>query len=209
MIKKSVGILDFQTNNIASVYNCLKKIENINIKIINKIDELKNLNHLIIPGVGSFGAGIENLKKNNLLNEISIFSNNKNNFILGICLGAQILFETSEEDEKESYGSGIFKGTCKKLQSVNGNIKIPHMGWNQVKLIKTSEILKNINDNFYAYFVHSYYIEPKIKNCILGQTLHGVNFPSIVGDETSFGAQFHPEKSGQVGFQILKNFVYL
>jgi|TARA_Y100000389_G_C17398030_1_gene483709 imidazole glycerol-phosphate synthase subunit HisH len=209
VIKKTVGILDFKTNNIASVFNCLSKIENLNIKIINNINDLKNLNHLIIPGVGSFGAGIDNLNSKNFLEEILFFSKIKNNFTLGICLGAQLLFERSEEDLKMSYGLGIFKGECKAIVSDDENIKIPHMGWNKVNIIKDVKILANIKNNFYAYFVHQYYISPSTKKCILGETLHEVNFPSIIGDENNFGTQFHPEKSGQAGFQFLKNFVYL
>ena len=109
MIKKSVGILDFQTNNIASVFNCLNKIENLKITIINHVNDLKKIHHLIIPGVGSFGAGIKNLKKNFFLDEILLFSKNKNNFTLGICLGAQILFEKSEEDKKKKLWIGDFQ----------------------------------------------------------------------------------------------------
>ncbi len=209
MIKKSVGILDFQTNNIASVFNCLNKIENLKITIINHVNDLKKIHHLIIPGVGSFGAGIKNLKKNFFLDEILLFSKNKNNFTLGICLGAQILFEKSEEDKKKNYGLGIFKGECKKLTTVDKYLKIPHVGWNKVSFIKENKILLNIPDNFYAYFIHGYYIKPILKNCILAETLHEINFPSIIGDENNFGTQFHPEKSGNAGFQLFKNFIRL
>ena len=96
MNNKSIGILDFKVNNIASVYNCLSKIQNLKIKIISNENDLKNLNHLIIPGVGSFKAGIENLKKLNLFNKVSDFINKKENYLLGICLGAQLFFENSE-----------------------------------------------------------------------------------------------------------------
>ncbi len=209
MIKKTVGILDFKINNIASIFNCLTKIENLHIKIINDIDDLKNLNHLIIPGVGTFGSAINNLKKKNFLEEVLFFSKSKNNFILGICLGAQLLFEKSEEDEKKNFGFGIFEGECKAMISNDENIKIPHIGWNKVIFVKNQKILANIQDSFYAYFVHGYYIIPSMKRYILGQTLHGINFPSIIGDENNFGTQFHPEKSGQAGLQLLKNFVYL
>ena len=206
---KSIGILDFKVNNIASVYNCLSKIQNLKIKIISNENDLKNLNHLIIPGVGSFKAGIENLKKLNLFNKVSDFINKKENYLLGICLGAQLFFENSEEDFKINDGLKLFKGSCKKLYTNSENVKIPHMGWNQVKIVKKSNISKNIPNIFYAYFVHSYYLDATNKDYILGKTLHGVNFPSIIGDENKFGIQFHPEKSGQIGFQFLKNFVEL
>ena len=209
MINKTIGILDFQTNNIASIFNSLNKIENVNVKIINQTSEFKDINHLIIPGVGSFGAGVGNLKKKNFLEEISFFSKDSDRFILGICLGAQILFERSEEDNKENYGSGIFKGTCKTLISNNKDIKIPHMGWNKVSIIKENKITKGVSNSFYAYFVHTYYLDPEIKTYILAETTHGINFSSIIGDENNFGIQFHPEKSGQAGFQILKNFTTL
>ena len=111
--------------------------------------------------------------------------------------------------KKKNYGLGIFKGECKKLTTVDKYLKIPHVGWNKVSFIKENKILLNIPDNFYAYFIHGYYIKPILKNCILAETLHEINFPSIIGDENNFGTQFHPEKSGNAGFQLFKNFIRL
>mgnify|MGYP001240994662 CR=1 FL=1 len=209
MTKRLVGILDYGINNIASIYNSLKKLENIDIRIIKQIIDLKDLRHLIIPGVGSFNSGISNLEKKGFINEIVNFSKNNNNYLLGVCLGAQLLFEESEENNEKNNGLSIFKGDCKLLTNNKESIKVPHMGWNQVNFQTHHEIFDNIPDNFYAYFVHSYYIKPMDKKIILGKTLHGINFPSVIGNRNNLGMQFHPEKSGKIGLKLLENFIKL
>ena len=187
----------------------MKKLDNIEIKIIKETIDFKNLRHLIIPGVGSFDSGNMNLKKIGFIEKILTFSKDENNYLLGICLGAQLLFEKSEEDFEKSTGISIFKGGCKLLKSDSEIIKVPHMGWNKINYQTNHSLFKDIPNDFYAYFVHSYYIKPEDTKIILGKTLHGIDFPSIVGNRNNIGIQFHPEKSGKVGLKLLENFIKL
>ena len=162
---------------------------------------------VVLPGVGSFDAAMKNLKKLNLISAIKKAVQVEKKPYLGLCLGLQLLFEKSAEGN--SKGLGILKGEVKKFDLKKG-LKIPHMGWNNVKLKVISEKLKffkNIKDNSYFYFVHSYYVKPKDKKIIATTTNYGIDFSSSILIENIFATQFHPEKSQSNGLRLLKNYV--
>ena len=186
-------ILDLNLGNLGSIQNMLKKIG-------SNIEEAKKI---ILPGVGSFDKGmqnIENLKIKDILRDKIL---NQKIPILGICLGMQLLLQKSEEGKKK--GLGFIQGKVIKFQ--NKNLKVPHMGWNQVSIIKKTSLVKNINNKFRFYFVHSYHVELKNSSESIMSTDYGKDFTSGLQSENIMGVQFHPEKSHKYGMQILKNFV--
>lgn len=193
-----VGIIKYGAGNIYSVIMGVKYCGK-DIIVIEKPKNMSKVKFLILPGVGNFKSGIDYLEKTGLVEELKKIIENGIPF-LGICLGLQLLFEWSEEGEKE--GLGIFKGKVVKFK--NKDIKVPHMGWNKVKIVKENLIFKDIPDNSYFYFAHSYYPIPE-KDIILGITEYGNKFSSIVMKDNILGVQFHPEKSGNNGLTFLKN----
>lgn len=196
-----IVIIDYKLGNVGSVVNALNSlgVENTvsdNPVVIAKADAI------ILPGVGAAGQGMENLKKKGL-DKVIIKEIKKGKPFLGICLGMQLLFETSEEGNVNCLG--IFEGTVKKFTKMR---KIPQIGWNDVGIMNNeSGIMNNIKDKSYFYFVNSYYCNPKDKKIIAGKTNYGETFASVVAKDNIVGVQFHPEKSGDVGFQLLKNFI--
>ncbi|MDD5686955.1 MAG: imidazole glycerol phosphate synthase subunit HisH [Elusimicrobia bacterium] len=200
-----IAIVDYGMGNLRSVQ---KAFEFINRKAVITADKNKILKSslVVLPGVGSFSAAITNLKKLKLIETIYKVINNNKPF-LGLCLGLQILFERSEEGNCK--GLGIFKGEVKKFSFKSG-LKIPHMGWNNIKHKKQeagSKIFKGIEDNSYFYFVHSYYVKPKEEKIVATTTNYGVNFASSIFYKNIFATQFHPEKSQKKGLLLLKNYV--
>lgn len=199
-----IVVVDYGMGNLRSVHKALEKI-GLNVKVSSQAKEIATAAGLVVPGVGAFGDCIKNLKKLDLLNTIAEFTKSGKPY-LGICLGMHILFETSAE-APDIKGLGIFKGTVKKFPAT---VKIPHMGWNQIKINDqnpgSKNLLKNIPDNSYVYFVHSYYPEPEKVDIIAAETDYDISFASLVSKDNVWAAQFHPEKSQQLGLQILKNF---
>ncbi|MCM8785114.1 MAG: imidazole glycerol phosphate synthase subunit HisH [Candidatus Omnitrophica bacterium] len=195
-----VGIIKYGSGNIYSVFSALKFLGK-EVVFIENLKMLDKVNYLILPGVGSFASSMENLEKIGLLEKI-VYKLEDGVPFLGICLGLQLLFDWSEEGKIE--GFGILKGKVVKFK--NKNIKIPHMGWNKVKVLKDSLLFKDIMDNSYFYFAHSYYVKTQ-KKFIIGKTNYKVDFPSIIVKENIVGTQFHPEKSGEIGLLFLKNFL--
>lgn len=192
-----IGILDYGFGNLHSVSKALDFLEYEN-KIIKSKDDVKYMDKLILPGVGAFEDAIFKLKKEGFHNAIYDFVKDKRE-ILGICLGMQLLFEKSYENGEHT-GLGILQGHIVKIK---GNVKIPHMGWNLVEN-NNSTLYKNIN-NPYFYFVHSYHLETE-ENIVTGKTNYGHKFAVSVEKENVMGVQFHPEKSGETGLELLKNF---
>jgi len=195
-----IAVIDYGAGNLKSVANALDFLK-AKYKITDNPKDIEKADKIIFPGVGAFGDCIKALEKRDLIETLKKEIPKKP--YLGICLGLQILFEKSEESLKVK-GLGIFRGNVKRFKS---KLKIPQIGWNSVDIIKKNELLKNIKDNSYFYFVHSYYVNPKDKWIILTKTDYGEDFVSGIAKDNTFGVQFHPERSGEVGLKILENFV--
>lgn len=194
-----ITIIDYGSGNLASVANALSKVE-IPFEISSDVNVLKNAKVLILPGVGAAGQSMENLKERGLDKEI-IEQAKKGTPILGICLGMQLIFSSSEEGNVNCLG--LAKGEVKKF---NTSLKVPQIGWNQVESKNDSKLLKGIKNNSYFYFVNSYYCDSKEPNLVKGITNYEVKFCSVIERSNLYGVQFHPEKSGDIGLQLLKNF---
>ena len=189
--------------NLRSVINALEKLGGHTV-VTREKQAIRSANAIILPGVGAFGRCIENLHKLELLDFLKqeILAGKR---YLGICLGMQILFESSEEASGVS-GMGVFKGSVKRF---TGEMKIPHMGWNGIKRVKDSGILNGIEDNEHFYFVHSYYCVPDENSVIATTTSYGIDFVSAIEKDRIFACQFHPEKSQKAGLKLLQNFIDL
>ncbi len=195
-----IVIIDYGVGNLASVKNALDKL-GVQSKISSDPKIIKTNDTLILPGVGAAGQGMKNLKRLGL-DKVIIEEIKKGKPFLGICLGMQLLFEKSEEGNVKCLG--IFKGGVKKFKKMK---KIPQIGWNSIKFSKENKLCKGIKNESFFYFVNSFYCQPFDKSIITGVTDYGENFASIVTKGKVVGVQFHPEKSGKVGFKLLKNFL--
>jgi len=200
-----IGIVDYRMGNIHSVKKAVEFCGG-STKVITHPKDLKNMDKIILPGVGGFGEAIDNLKRLKLYDCLLdyLFSGK---IFLGICLGMQILFERSQE-AKGKKGLAILKGEILRFKS-KGNLKVPHMGWNNIVIKKNSPLLKGISPNSYVYFCHSYYPEVLEKEIICATTDYVVEFACAIQKENIYGLQFHPEKSQEVGLKIIKNFIRL
>jgi len=200
----TVGIIDLKFNNLFSIYKaCIKA--GFRTSIISTKQKTLNYDFVIIPGVGAFKSGMNVLKKNNYDDKISNYLLKPNSFVYGICLGMQLLFEKSFEFGSTK-GLGLIKGNIPELQKKNKKMKT-NMGWCKTKFLekKSKFNLKKFN-NKHFYFVHSYYANPANKSDILAKTFHGnFEFTSVVEKDNILGTQFHPEKSGNLGIEFLKN----
>ncbi len=201
-----LGIVDYNIGNLASVQNAILKVGE-SAKIESDPSKLKDYDKIILPGVGAFGDAMEHLQKSGMQEAILEFIKS-GKFLLGICLGMQLLFQKSYEFGEHS-GLGLLEGEIIHFEkaTLKKGEKIPHMGWNLVKKVNNGGLLEGLEDSFYLYFVHSYYLGES-KNA-LGMSHYGIDFVSIVQKENIFGIQPHPEKSHNVGLKILKNFVKL
>jgi len=197
-----IGVIDSNICNIFSLTNMLKKLK-ADFTIINKPDDFELATKIILPGVGAFPKAMENIKKFGLLEKIRDFSEKKG-YILGICLGMQLLFEKSIEFG-ETEGLGLIPG---KIELINTTYVLPHMGWNDLKIEKEVPILKNVKTGADVYFVHSYKAVTDSKY-IAATTSYGETIPAVVCKDNIYGTQFHPEKSKKWGEVILKNFIDL
>ena len=194
-----IGIIDYHLNNLRSVQKAFEKT-GVESFISDRVEELRKATKLVLPGVGAFGQAMENIRSlgmDRLLNDHVAAEKP----LLGICLGMQLLFSKSYE-LGEFEGLNFVKGEVRLFPST---VKIPHMGWNQIEMVKQSPLLNNVKENSFVYFVHSYYVEPK-ENVTLAVTDYGVRFTSIIQQKNIFGIQFHPEKSQTTGLQLLHNF---
>lgn len=198
-----VAIIDYDAGNLKSVQKALEYL-GAEVCVTREPEKILNSDHIILPGVGAFGQAMENLNKYNLVDTIKQAVRKKIPF-LGICLGMQLLFESSEESEGVS-GLGLLPGAVVKISN-NGQLKVPHMGWNSVELKNKATLFQNLPKTPYVYFVHSYYVQAKDKKDVCGIAKYGTQLDVAVERETLFGCQFHPEKSGEIGLLILKNFL--
>lgn len=197
-----IAILDYGMGNLKSVYNALKKIECESIITSDK-EKIKSADALILPGVGAFKDCMDNLKKADLIDIIKEEAANGKP-LLGICLGMQVLFERGYEGE-EREGLGLLKGEIKKM--VDPNVKIPHIGWNNLEINKEDPLLKGLKDNAFVYYVHSYCATNYSEEDLVGYSEYGrIKVPGLFRNKNIIGAQFHPEKSGEIGLAILRNF---
>ncbi|MFH1440778.1 MAG: imidazole glycerol phosphate synthase subunit HisH [Candidatus Omnitrophota bacterium] len=201
-----IAIIDYGMGNIHSVQKALEAL-GAKTLVTDKPEEISQCEKLILPGVGAFDDAMSGLKQHGLTEELIKQVTNKK-ILLGICLGMQLFFEHSQEAVKEK-GLGLIKGSVKKFPNIK-ELKVPHMGWNQLNIKqKDCPLLKDITDNSYVYFCHSYYVDPIDKNSSAATTNYGVDFSSIAWQDNIYGVQFHPEKSQETGLKILKNFMEL
>jgi len=207
----NVTIVDYNSGNISSVINSFKEVAQgkVNIEVTSDLNKIKFSDKVVLPGQGSFKSCI------NALNKIDGLSNTLNEFaislkkpLLGICVGLQMFADIGYE-ETETKGLGWISGKVSKINNQNGKYKLPHIGWNQIKLIKDSKIFKDIENNSHMYFVHSYEFIPDDKDVISATTEYSSNIVCSIEKENIFGTQFHPEKSDKMGLKIIKNFLNL
>lgn len=198
-----IVLIDYGVGNLYSVAKAVDSVGG-NVKISGSADDLKHAEKIILPGVGAFGDCMKNLSATGLIpNILQEVSNGKK--ILGICVGLQILFAGSEESPCVN-GLKIFGGHVRKIRA--DGLKIPHMGWNSVTF-GDSKLFAGLSGNPYFYFVHSYHADPADKKIISATTIYGETVTAAIEHENIFATQFHPEKSGDVGLRVLKNFVEL
>ncbi len=200
-----IAIIDYGAGNLHSVKNALDSLAAESI-ISNNPEEILAADKIILPGVGAFGDAMAALE-NSGLTETVREAVRLNKPFLGICLGLHLLFEESEETPGVK-GLGILKGRIVKIPSAEG-IKIPHMGWNSLEIPKKSKILKEIGNEPYLYFVHSYYVQPSDEAVVSAYTDYGNRLAVAIERDNLFAVQFHPEKSGDTGHKILENFLNL
>lgn len=213
MARTAITVIDYGMGNIRSVSKALESA-GAKVTVTSRAKEIESCDAVVLPGVGSFAPAVEYLKKRGIETAIKCVLAEKKHF-LGICLGFQLLFDLSMEQGVHK-GLGIISGSVVKFSSgakkdnIIEGIKIPHMGWNTVKFSGTDtskRMFKDIPDKSYFYFVHSYYAVPKEKKIINGLTNYGDDFCSAIVKDRIWACQFHPEKSGQCGLQLLRNFV--
>ncbi len=200
-----IAIIDYGMGNIHSVNKALQ-LFGARTVVTNKPKDIQSSRKVVLPGVGAFEDAMLELKKQGLISALTEQIRNKKPF-LGICLGMQLLFEQSEE-AKRVRGLGVLRGRVKRFENKRG-FKIPHMGWNQLRIKNECPLLKDIPNNSYVYFCHSYYSDPRNPDHIASTTEYSIEFASIIWQDNVYGVQFHPEKSQAVGLKILKNFVNL
>lgn len=195
-----IAIIDYGAGNLKSVYKALVNL-GFEAKITSRVDDINSSKALILPGVGAFKDAMDNLIESGLVDCIKE-NVNKGKPILGICLGMQLFYEKSYEDG-EYEGLGFLKGEIIRFE---GPLKVPHMGWNNLIKGADDEIGKGITEKDYVYFVHSYYLKAQDREEVVFWTNYGVDVPAVVRKSNIIGMQFHPEKSGNTGIKLLKNF---
>ena len=195
-----IAIVDYGIGNLFSIYNGLKRVYDYPMLVTaDEILKLREADGIIVPGVGAFDDCVRNFKP---FSEALIERVESGMPVLGICIGMQLLFEASEEGREK--GLGVIPGTVVRLP---GNVRVPHMGWNNLQLLRQSELLDGITDDDYFYFVHSYYCVPQEEERVVASVDYGVHLAAVVNRDNIYGVQFHPEKSSKRGLHILRNFV--
>jgi len=195
-----IALIDYCAGNLRSVKRALDFL-GIENEVTNSPEKVATADAVIIPGVGAAGTAMKNLEKAGLVEALQNFVKSGKPY-LGICLGLQLLFERSSEDDSKCLG--VFEGDVAKISS--SEVKIPHIGWNPVDFSAAPEIMKGIESGTPFYFVHSFIAQPGDDSIVKATTTHGETFPAIIQRDNVWGVQFHPEKSGKVGLQVLKNF---
>ena len=207
----NITIVDYKSGNISSVINSFNEvtIDKVKIEVTSDINKIKLSDKVVLPGQGSFKSCVDGLNNiNGLVDTLNEFVINDKKPLLGICVGLQMFADIGYE-ETETKGLGWISGKVSKIDNQNGIYKLPHIGWNQINIIKESSIFKGIENNSHMYFVHSYEFIPKDKNVISATTDYSSNLVCAVEKENIFGTQFHPEKSDKTGLNIISNFINL
>ena len=207
-----IAIIDYETGNLKSVSKALELASNnvlkkSNIEIINSAKDLNNFDKVVLPGQGSFKQCFQSLNSiHGILDGLTDFVTVKKKPILGICVGMQ-LFSTFGDEDGGSDGLGWIEGKVKKISLKDLSLKLPHMGWNNIKISSNSKLLNGINNDSHFYFVHSYSFDVDEKKYVSATTNYSSEIVSAIEKENIFGTQFHPEKSQANGIKILENFV--
>ena len=205
----NVTIVDYNSGNISSVINSFTEVAKgtVNLEVSSDLKKIKSSDKVVLPGQGSFKSCIDALNSiNGLTDTLSEFVMIDKKPLFGICVGLQ-MFANVGYEETETKGLGWIPGKVSKIDNKNGKYKLPHIGWNQINIVKDSKIFNDVENNSHMYFVHSYEFIPEDKNIITATTEYSTNVVCSVEKENIFGTQFHPEKSDKLGLKIIKNFI--
>ena len=207
----NVTIVDYNSGNISSVINSFKEVakDKVNIEVTSDLATIKTSDKVVLPGQGSFKSCIDGLNSiNGLIETLNEFALESKKPLLGICVGRQMFADIGYE-EVETKGLGWISGKVSQIDNQGGKFKLPHIGWNEINIMKDSKIFKDIEDKSHMYFVHSYEFVPEDKSVISATTDYSSNVVCAAEKENIFGTQFHPEKSDKIGLKIINNFISL
>ena len=205
----NVTIVDYNSGNISSVINSFTEVAKgtVNLEVTSDLNKIKSSDKVVLPGQGSFKSCIDALNSiNGLTDTLNEFVINKKKPLFGICVGLQMFADVGYE-ETETKGLGWIPGKVSKIDNKNGEYKLPHIGWNQINIVKDSKIFKDVENNSHMYFVHSYEFIPEDKDVISATTEYSSKVVCSVEKDNILGTQFHPEKSDKIGLKIIKNFI--
>ena len=207
----NVTIVDYNSGNISSVINSFKEVakDKVNIEVTSDLNKIKSSDKVVLPGQGSFKSCVDALNNiSGLVDTLNEFAINNKKPLLGICVGLQMFADIGYE-EIETKGLGWISGKVSKIDNQNGKYKLPHIGWNQIEIVKNSKIFKDIESKSHMYFVHSYEFIPKDKDVISATIEYSSKIVCSVEKGNIYGTQFHPEKSDKLGLKIIENFLKL
>ena len=207
----NVTIVDYNSGNISSVINSFKEVakSKVSIEVTSDLNKIKSSDKVVLPGQGSFKSCVDALHNiNGLVDTLNEFAINHKKPLLGICVGLQMFADIGYE-EIETKGFGWISGKVLKIDNQSGKYKLPHIGWNEINIMKNSKIFKDIKNKSHMYFVHSYEFVPEDKNVISATTDYSSSIVCSVEKENILGTQFHPEKSDKIGLKIIDNFINL
>ena len=207
----NVTIVDYQSGNISSVINSFTEVAKgkVNLEVTADLNKIKSSDKIVLPGQGSFKSCVDSLNSiNGLVEALNEFAITNKKPLLGICVGLQMFADVGFE-EIETKGLGWISGKVSKIDNQNGKFKLPHIGWNEIEIVKQSKIFKDIANKSHMYFVHSYEFIPEDKSVISATTDYSSKIVCSVERENLFGTQFHPEKSDKIGLKIIENFINL
>ena len=207
----NVTIVDYKSGNISSVINSFNEVaqNKVKIEVTSNLKKIELSDKVVLPGQGSFKSCIDSLNKiDGLVETLNEFAIHNKKLILGICVGFQMFADIGYE-ETETKGLGWISGKVKKIDNKDGKYKLPHIGWNEINILKDSKIFKDIKNKSHMYFVHSYEFIPDDKNLVSTTIDYSTKIVSSVEKDNLFGTQFHPEKSDKLGLKIINNFLSL